>query len=61
MIKPYEFDCPDCKTHVIFIIGKPPDFQGRCLTCQFLNDTISDPVERETVRTFLNRNRIIER
>lgn len=50
---PLEFDCIACGVHVINVGLTPPNFAGRCLLCQFLEDEIHDPAERELIRATL--------
>ena len=44
-----EFDCPDCGNHIYSTPRRVPPPTG-CATCQWLNEYVSDPEEREAIR-----------
>jgi hypothetical protein len=43
-----EFDCPDCRWHVIYVVGEVPE-SSRCATCELISG-ITDPAAREVMR-----------
>ena len=44
-----EFDCPDCGNHIYSAPKREPP-PTVCCTCQWLNEYVSDPEEREAIR-----------
>lgn len=55
MAEPREFTCRDCGTPVVSFGEQHHNDQDVCATCSWLRQ-IEDPVEREKLRAWINKN-----